>query len=73
MIIKTWTTKDIYFTSPEREEVTKYVLKLLKKGWELHIGVIVLSGVIMGDTSDKSKWLDGQETEEIQLYNQPID
>ena len=68
LIIKTWRTKDIWFKVSDRKIATKTVNALLSKGWEFQDGAILDDGLVYGEPSLKSKQIDGEQTEEIQMY-----
>ncbi len=68
MITKTWKTKDIWFKASERKTATKLILSLLKRGWEFQSGFVRDDGQVEGDDSIPGKWIDGEATEEVQLY-----
>ncbi len=68
MKVDTWKTKDIWFKASERKSATKLVNKLLKNGWVFQSGYLDKNLQVVGDRSLPTQCLDGEETEEIQLY-----
>lgn len=68
MITKTWKMKDIWFKVSERPAATRLIKRLIRAGWEFQCGAIMDDGQVEGDDSLPEKSIDGQPTQEVQLY-----